>query len=149
MVHRRFYFNKIIRDHLPQMMEKTGIHVVGHGMNGNEYGQRLKAKLVEEVDEVCTAITPKDVSEEIGDILEVLKALAQHHHLDFSQVVASAEQKTAEKGGFFNPLCIDYIEIPENHPMLDYYIQRPQSYPQQDPMQAPGGTDHPQDMAPE
>ncbi len=130
MIYRRFYFNKMIRDHLPQMIEQTGINVVGHGMKGDEYGQRLREKLVEEVDEVCTAITPKDVSEEIGDVLEVLKALARHHHLDFSQVIALAEQKTAEKGGFANPLCIDYIEIPENHPMLDYYIQRPHAYPE-------------------
>ncbi len=127
MVHRRFYFNKIIRDRLPQMMQNTGINVVGHGMNGDEYGQRLREKLVPEVSEVCTAITPKDVSEEIGDVLEVLKALARHHHLDFPQVMASAEQKTAEKGGFANPLCIDYMEIPENF-ILDDGIQRPQNY---------------------
>jgi predicted house-cleaning noncanonical NTP pyrophosphatase (MazG superfamily) len=133
MVYRRFCFNKMIRDHLPQMMEQSGIQVVGHTMNQDEYGQRLKVKLVEEVDELCAAITPQDVAEEIGDVLEVLKALARHHHLVFSNVVASAEQKTSEKGGFFNPLCVDYIEIPENHPKLDDYIQRPQDYPEQDP----------------
>jgi predicted house-cleaning noncanonical NTP pyrophosphatase (MazG superfamily) len=138
VVHRRFYFNKMIRDHLPQMMQNTGINVVGHTMNEDEYVQRLKVKLVEEADELRTALTPKDVAEEIGDVLEVLKALAEHHHLDMSQVVALAEQKTAEKGGFSNPLCIDYIEIPENHPMLDYYIQRPHSYPEQDSVLAPG-----------
>ena len=130
MKNRRFYFNKMIRDHLPQMMQNTGINVVGHTMNGDEYVQRLKNKLVEEADELCAAITPREVSEEIGDVLEVLKALARHHHLDFSKVVESAEQKTAEKGGFSNPLCIDYIEIPENHPKLDYYIQRPKDYPE-------------------
>ncbi len=127
---RRFYFNKMIRDRLPQMMQNTGINVVGHWMERNEYRQRLKAKLVEEVDEVCAAIDPKNLSEEIGDVLEVLKALARHHDLDFSQVMASAEQKTEEKGGFCNPLCIDYIEIPETHPKLEYYIQRPQAYPE-------------------
>lgn len=134
MKNRRFYFNKMIRDHLPQMMQSTGINVVSHEMNEDEYVQRLKSKLVEEVDEVCTAITPKDVSEEIGDVLEVLKALALHHHLDFSQVVALAEQKTLQKGGFSNPVCIDYIEIPENHPKVDDYIRRPQDYPEHDPL---------------
>ena len=133
MAYRRFYFNKMIRDRVPQMMEKAGIQVVGHTMNQDEYEQRLKAKLVEEIEEVCVATTQKDVSEEIGDVLEVLKALAQYHHLDFSKVVASAEQKTAEKGGFFTPLCIDYIEIPDHHPRLDDYIRRPQKYPEQDP----------------
>ena len=132
MKNRRFYFNKMIRDHLPQMMQNTGINVVSHEMNGDEYVQRLKNKLVEEADELCAAIAPREVSEEIGDVLAVLKALAQYHHLDFSKVVASAEQKTLEKGGFSNPVCIDYIEIPENHPKLDDYIQRPQDYPEQD-----------------
>ncbi|MBM3631972.1 MAG: hypothetical protein FJX00_03240 [Alphaproteobacteria bacterium] len=132
MKNRRFYFNKMIRDHLPQMMRNTGINVVSHEVNGDEYVQRLKNKLVEEADELCAAITPREVSEEIGDVLEVLKALAQYHDLDFSQVVALAEQKTSEKGGFLNPVCIDYIEIPENHPKVDYYIQRPQDYPEYD-----------------
>ena len=85
---------------------------------------------MEEVDEVCAAQSPKEMLEELGDVLEVLVALATHHHVDFSHITSLAEEKKREKGGFENPVCIDRIEVPEDHPKLAYYTQRPKAYPQ-------------------
>ena len=97
MRHYHFSFNKIIRDSLPHMMGQSGINVVSHVMDSEEYLKKLKDKLMEEVDEVCAAQSPKEMLEELGDVLEVLVALATHHHVDFSHITSLAEEKKTGK----------------------------------------------------
>ena len=65
-------YNKLVRDLIPQVIEKSGkkfdIHIAGK----EEYGKLLEEKLMEEVNEY---LEDKNL-EELADVLEVLVGLA-------------------------------------------------------------------------
>ncbi len=60
----------------------------------------LLAKLQEESDELRTAASPAEQSEELADVLEVLKAIASELGKPWDAIESAAAKKRAERGGF-------------------------------------------------
>jgi predicted house-cleaning noncanonical NTP pyrophosphatase (MazG superfamily) len=59
----------------------------------------LRAKLLEEVEELLAAPDDKRV-EEVADVVEVLYAMVEHYGLDWDEVEVEGLRKRHEKGGF-------------------------------------------------
>ncbi|OYW90712.1 MAG: hypothetical protein B7Z13_14260 [Caulobacterales bacterium 32-67-6] len=70
----RFRVEKLIRDGLPQMMRDQGLSVFCHRLDDAAFLTALKAKLLEEAQEVASA-GPDDLVEELADVLEVIATL--------------------------------------------------------------------------
>ena len=64
--------NKLIRDHIPQIIEKAGKQCQSHVLSDDQYKTELKKKLMEEANEVNEAFLKGDVIEEIADVLEIV-----------------------------------------------------------------------------
>ncbi len=64
----------------------------------------LIEKLGEEAEELRQAST-EDAAEELDDLLEVVRALAREYAVAWDQVVAAADFKAKERGGFRRRLC--------------------------------------------
>jgi predicted house-cleaning noncanonical NTP pyrophosphatase (MazG superfamily) len=62
--------------------------------------RRMLAKLQEESDELRAAASPAEQSEELADVLEVLKAIASELGQPWHEVESTAAEKRAERGGF-------------------------------------------------
>lgn len=126
----RFRFDKLIRDQMSVKMRKLGIDVMDRVMNTEEFQEKLKDKLHEEVTELCTAQTPEDVLEELADVYEVLLSIAKLHQFTAQEIENHAHHKRQEKGGFDARLYTDYVTIAANNPSLAYYKSRPDQYPE-------------------
>lgn len=126
----RFKVDKLIRDKLPEMMRESGIEVFERIMEEDEYVKRLKDKLLEEAKEVISANHPKEIREELADLLEVMMALARVNEIEFADVAQTADQKRLEKGGFEKRIYNTFVAIESGHPSLDYYRARPDQYPE-------------------
>jgi predicted house-cleaning noncanonical NTP pyrophosphatase (MazG superfamily) len=67
---------KLVRDRIPELAAANGHPGTYHQADPAEYARRLRDKLLEEAHEAATA-SPAALVEELGDVLQVLYALAE------------------------------------------------------------------------
>lgn len=82
-------YNKLIRDKIPDIIEKSGKKCVVEIMDNDEYIQFLDAKLNEELAEYQA-----DKSlEELADLLEVIYAVAEAHGYSIEELEQLRKKK--------------------------------------------------------
>ena len=87
-------YNKLVRDKIPEILDKKDITYEKRIANEAEYRVELLKKLQEEVSEFAD-----DASvEELADVLEVVKALEQLP--EYINLESVREQKAADRGAF-------------------------------------------------
>lgn len=128
---RTFKFDKIIRDKLPQKMIDIGIKVNRkENLSQKEIIQYLKAKVVEEAQEVFDAQTQPELIEEIADLTEALQELLRSSSIETSQIEDARIAKKETKGGFTNAIVVNTVDIDPEHEFTEYYSSNPKKYPE-------------------
>jgi predicted house-cleaning noncanonical NTP pyrophosphatase (MazG superfamily) len=95
-------YHKLIRDHIPEIIESKGGKALIRILSDEEYPIYLEAKLDEEVGEYHR---DKNV-EELADILEVVYALAESISCSREELLETYEKKHAARGGFEKKLFL-------------------------------------------
>lgn len=96
-------YNKLVRDKIPGIIERKGGVPITHIANEVEYWEKLKEKLLEEIEEF-----KKDESiEEFADILEVLEAIAEYKEFDMEKVQNVKKKKAMDRGTFKDKIILD------------------------------------------
>lgn len=96
-------YNKLVRDKIPQIIESKGEKSRFHVADVEEYWDKLKEKLTEEVNEFNT-----DGSiEEFADLLEVIDTIAEYKGFDGEEVKRIKEEKLQKRGGFKERIILD------------------------------------------
>ncbi|MFJ3941460.1 nucleoside triphosphate pyrophosphohydrolase [Streptomyces parvus] len=90
---------KLVRDLIPQIIRESGAEPMVYVAGPEEYRERLRHKLSEEVAEFLTA-DDSAAAEELADILEVVHALALDLGMTPSRLEERRAQKAAARGGF-------------------------------------------------
>lgn len=93
-------YNKLVRDRIPQIIEKKNKFVTTRILNDVEYVSELKNKLGEEVQEYLAAENDQEAVEELADLMELLHALAQVHGAPPEKLEKVRADKAEERGGF-------------------------------------------------
>ena len=131
---RRFKIGKLVRDKMPERIEKLGGWVEMHSLDADAHVDQLKLKLKEEAEEVCQADNPKELKEEIADVLEVLYALSKKFGLRWDHIEKERLQKRDNRGGFKKGNFVEFVEVEvgegENHPIVQYCLENPDKYPE-------------------
>lgn len=96
----REFFNKLVRDKIPELIASKGGKPEYEIMNDENYISKLREKLLEESNEVLTAKTKDDITEELADLLEVMQALASFNEINFADVEKTRKLKKEKRGGF-------------------------------------------------
>ena len=99
-------YNKLVRDRIPEIIEKDGKTCVAHILSDEEYVAALEAKLNEEVAEYQT---DKNL-EEMADVLEVLQAICLARGYSLDELETMREKKADERGGFMEKIFLEYVE---------------------------------------
>jgi predicted house-cleaning noncanonical NTP pyrophosphatase (MazG superfamily) len=98
-------YNKLVRDNIPEIIEKDGRKAVYHELSEHEFIVQLDKKLNEEVKEY-----QQDKSlEEMADILEVLYALCKARGCTIEELEAKRMEKLKKRGGFIKKIYLEYI----------------------------------------
>lgn len=87
-------YNKLVRDKIPEILDKKGVIYEKRIASSEEYKAELVRKLGEEVKEFMEADDP----EELADIIEVVEALKKLP--DYKTVEELRGKKLEERGGF-------------------------------------------------
>ncbi len=96
-------YNKLVRDNIPEYIRSQGGVPIIHRAKEDEYWQKLKEKLHEEVEEFMET----EDEEEIADILEVLGAIADHKKFDKEEINRIKEQKAQKRGRFQKRIILE------------------------------------------
>lgn len=96
-------YNKLVRDKIPEYIIKKGGMPITHVADDVEYWQKLKEKLLEEIEE----FKKDENAEEFADILEVLDAIGDYKKFDKSEVEKIKNKKTDERGKFKERIILD------------------------------------------
>lgn len=90
--------NKLVRDNIPTIIENNGEKAVTRILSDEEYKDELFKKLLEESNEVITS--SDSMLEELGDVLEVMIALAKTEDKSLDDIIEIANKKRIKRGGF-------------------------------------------------
>lgn len=102
-------YNKLIRDKVPEIVERDGEIPVTRELNDGEFKTELERKLLEEYHEVLTASSSKERIEELADMLEVISTLSSLENSDLQSVLSVMEEKRKRRGSFSKKLFLEKI----------------------------------------
>ncbi len=98
--------NKLVRDKIPEIIKKENKIPVTHIANDEEFWEKLKEKLQEEVSEFL-----KDQNEEeLADILEVIDNICYFKNIDKRELETLRKKKAKERGKFKKRIILEEIK---------------------------------------
>lgn len=93
-------YNKLVRDKIPHIIRSSGKERRTRILNPEEYKQELRTKLQEEFYEYLSAVSNQEALEELADMLEVIRSLAEMHGANAVQLDKLRADKAEVRGGF-------------------------------------------------
>ncbi|CAH1224464.1 nucleoside triphosphate pyrophosphohydrolase [Paenibacillus sp. JJ-223] len=93
-------YNKLVRDKIPHIITSSGKECRTRILDPEEYKQELRMKLHEESDEYFSAKNDQEALEELADMLEVIRSLAEVHGANAAQLDKLRADKAEAHGGF-------------------------------------------------
>jgi predicted house-cleaning noncanonical NTP pyrophosphatase (MazG superfamily) len=90
---------KLVRDRMAEIIRANGDEAVVYRADLDEYRQRLRDKLTEEVDEFLSA-ADADALEELADVVEVVHALVRDLGYAVEDLERVRRAKAEARGGF-------------------------------------------------
>ena len=102
--------NKLVRDLIPNIIEKTGKKFSTRILDEEEYVKELKIKSKEELNEYLEAKTDEEAVEELADLLEIIHALTYCHGSTPEKLEQVRQEKSAKRGGFQEKIYLIEVE---------------------------------------
>jgi len=87
-------YNKLVRDKIPEYIKNKGEVPVIHIADNEEYWEKLKEKLLEEIKE----FSENEVIEEMADIQEVIDAMCDYKNFNKESIEVVRKKKSKERG---------------------------------------------------
>ncbi|XEC96001.1 phosphoribosyl-ATP pyrophosphohydrolase [Paenibacillus tarimensis] len=103
-------YNKLVRDRIPEIIQKQGKACSTRILDSTEYITELRTKLQEETNEYLAAESDSEAIEELADIMELLHALAEAHGATAWQLEQIRAEKAEKRGGFKDRLYLIEVE---------------------------------------
>ena len=101
-------YNKLVRDNIPEIIKSKGETPVTRVLEDGEYKKSLEEKLFEEYKEVIEA-TGDDRLEELADLVEVAKSLAESENSSLEHIIELANKKREKRGGFEKKIFLEKV----------------------------------------
>lgn len=96
-------YNKLVRDRIPEIMEKNGEKPITSILDDKEYFNQLLIKLKEEVNEFLES----EEIEELADILEVIIAISEFKNTSYIDLELIRKDKSEKRGAFKNRIYLE------------------------------------------
>ena len=93
-------YNKLVRDNIPAIIEKSGKTFTTLLPNDTEYITEINNKMSEELAEYLETTTTEDALEELADLLELIHAATAYHRATFEELENTRIDKAEKRGGF-------------------------------------------------
>lgn len=102
-------YNKLVRDKIIDIINKDGKKAIYKTLNELEYKEELEFKLLEEYNELVLAKTKTEKLEELADLYELIKAMAELLNVNIKDVINIAEAKESVRGSFKKRIYLERV----------------------------------------
>lgn len=126
---RSFQFSKLVRDKIVSQQQDSGAVSHYRTLSKDEHKHELVKKIIEEVKEVTEA-TKEDVASEIADVQQALDDLKAIYGIDSAELSREQARKNEKAGAFSQGLFVEYVEVDDENPWVDYYLKNADRYPE-------------------
>ena len=99
-------YDKLVRDRIPEIIEKNGKKCVTSILSEAEYLEKLDQKLNEELEEYQESKS----MEELADLLEVIRAVAAARGSSMEEVERIRREKAEKRGGFEKRILLEAVK---------------------------------------
>jgi len=107
---KRIEYHKLVRDRIPEIIEKDGKSCVCSELSQEDYITMLDQKLNEELAEYQESKS----MEELADLLEVMSAVASARGSSLDEVEKIRLKKKEKRGGFEKKILLETVIEQEN-----------------------------------
>jgi predicted house-cleaning noncanonical NTP pyrophosphatase (MazG superfamily) len=101
-------YNKLVRDNIPNIIKNNNETPITRILSSDEYKVELEKKLYEEYQEVISS-SNKDRLEELADMIEVIKSLAELEKSTLEEVILIAKDKSNKRGSFKDKIFLEKV----------------------------------------
>jgi len=121
-------YSKLVRNRIPDIIESCGGSCEYRVLGKDEYVEALKAKLVEEAQELLETDDAEGFVWELSDVMEVIDCLLEAAGVSMSAVREVQRRKREKRGGFEKHLFLissedshscGYAEVDSSEELLD------------------------------
>lgn len=127
-MNKTFIYNKLVRDRSPEMVARSNGTYATKPLDDAAFAQEVRAKLVEELDELFVAANADELCDEIGDVYELLEEYAKLHGLTQERIRLEQAAKRERRGGFAGRLYMESVTVPDDSEVAAYCRRQPDKY---------------------
>ena len=102
-------YNKLVRDKIPGIIQKTGKEFQIAYYDEDEYKEALLEKLIEEANEVRNAPSDRLIIE-MADLLEVYETIISANNISNDHLINLKNKRHKERGGFINKIKLLWVD---------------------------------------
>lgn len=102
--HSMQHYNKLVRDGVPEHITRMGEPFSVHIADEQEYWQKLKEKLREEVDEFIAT----EQLDELADLYEVIDAIIAYKQISVEEIQKIQAEKRVKRGSFLKRIILEW-----------------------------------------
>ncbi|MBR4178516.1 MAG: nucleoside triphosphate pyrophosphohydrolase [Bacilli bacterium] len=99
-------FNKLVRDRIPEIIVNNGGQAFTRVLDHEEYKKELEKKMIEEYNEALNS-SGKERIEELADLIEIIKCLAEVENSSLDEVIEVSKEKCLKRGSFKNKIFLE------------------------------------------
>ncbi len=97
---KRIYYNKLIRDRIPDRIENSGGIGSYRILNSKEFEKKLIQKVEEEASGLTATRSKKELIDELADVIEVIEEIKKIKKVSNKQIAIARKKNMRKKGGF-------------------------------------------------
>ena len=109
---REIIYKKLVRDRIPEIIEKKGRTPFTRQIHGKEFKESLGRKILEEAYELFSEWTkgdPELILKESADLLEITLAAISAHGFTLEDLLSKRQILAEERGGFKNKIFLENV----------------------------------------
>ena len=103
---KKIYYNKLIRDKIPEAIKKSGGDFKIKKLKGKDFEKELIKKVGEEADGLIGPKTKKELISELADVLDVIQEIKKFKRITSRQIEKAQKESNKRKGGFKKKLFL-------------------------------------------
>lgn len=107
---KRVYYNKLVRDNIPEKIKNNGENYEVRELGDEEFEQELLKKINEEAGALSRVRSREEFLDELADLHIVIDEVRVMHNITDQEVEATKQKNLEKKGGFNKRLFLHWSD---------------------------------------
>lgn len=107
---KKIYYNKLIRDRIPQAIEESNGSYETKELSNNNFKKELLKKVGEEASALPALKNKAEIMKELADVIDVIEEIKKEFNITEKEIKIARQKAFNKKGGFSKKLFLYWSE---------------------------------------